>query len=92
MTTAGEETIRLAKQRGNWATPVSPLDTVSMPAELAAALQDNKKAQAFFASLAPSYKKQYIAWIATAKRDETRRKRLNEAMVLLSRGEKLGMR
>ena len=46
----------------------------------------------FFASLAPSYQRQFIGWITTAKREETRKRRLKEAMELLKRGEKLGMR
>jgi uncharacterized protein YdeI (YjbR/CyaY-like superfamily) len=55
-------------------------------------LKRNKKASTFFVSLAPSYQRQFIAWIATAKRPETKKHRLDEAIELLKRGEKLGMR
>ena len=51
-----------------------------------------KKAEAFFASLAPSYQRQFIGWIVTAKRKKTKERRLDESMELLGRGEKLGMR
>jgi len=63
-----------------------------MPPEFSARLKRNKKATTFFESLAPSYQRQYIAWIATAKRRETKNARLEEAIELLKRGEKLGMR
>jgi len=63
-----------------------------MPTELKAQLKLCPKAAAFFTSLAPSYQQQFIAWIGTAKRPETRQRRLVEAIALLERGEKLGMR
>ena len=43
-------------------------------------------------ALAPGYRKQYILWIETAKRTETRTKRLNEAIGLLQKNRKLGMK
>ncbi len=39
-----------------------------------------------------AYQGQYMAWIATAKRDETRARRTQEAVELLGLGRKLGMR
>jgi uncharacterized protein YdeI (YjbR/CyaY-like superfamily) len=56
---------------------------------LQAALRKNKAAQATFTSLSPSRKREYIEWIADAKRDETRAKRLKEAIELLSDGKSL---
>lgn len=88
---AGKRAIEVAKRNGQWSASAPKFD-FSMPAELAARLKRNKRAAAFFESLAPSYQKQYIAWIVTAKRDDTKKRRLNEAIELLSRGEKLGMR
>jgi uncharacterized protein YdeI (YjbR/CyaY-like superfamily) len=46
----------------------------------------------FFQSLAPSYRRQYIAWIDSAKREETRAKRLGEAIEKLAAGEKPGLK
>lgn len=92
MTRAGRRAIDSAKQSGQWDAPARPAIDLSMPAELERALAKNSKAAAFFNSLAPSYQRQYIAWIATAKRAETRRRRLNEALKLLMQGKKLGMR
>jgi uncharacterized protein YdeI (YjbR/CyaY-like superfamily) len=52
----------------------------------------NGKARRNFESLAPSYRKQFIGWFLSAKREETRRKRLKEIVQLLSQNKKLGMR
>ena len=45
-----------------------------------------------FNALAPGYRKQYTLWIETAKRPETRDKRLGEAIELLRENRKLGMK
>jgi uncharacterized protein YdeI (YjbR/CyaY-like superfamily) len=45
-----------------------------------------------FKQLVPSYRRAYIGWIDSAKREETKEKRLREALRLLSAGKKLGMR
>ncbi len=81
-----------AKKNGQWTEPVSKGTRFSMPPELRARLRNSKKAATFFSSLAPSYQRQFIVWIATAKRPETKKRRLDEVIELLGRGEKLGMR
>jgi uncharacterized protein YdeI (YjbR/CyaY-like superfamily) len=63
-------------------------DPLPMPTELAEALSANRKAAAGFANLAPTYRREYIVWISSAKRDETRRKRLAETIAALGRGLK----
>jgi len=45
-----------------------------------------------FKQLAPSYRRAYVSWIDSAKRDETRERRLREALELLEAGKKLGMK
>jgi len=45
-----------------------------------------------FESLAPSYKRNFIGWIDSAKKEETRLRRLKEAIQLLEKSEKLGMK
>ncbi len=60
--------------------------------EFQEALLANDKAREFFDSLAPSYRRQYIGWISSGKREETRRKRVKESMELLEQGKKLGMK
>ena len=63
-----------------------------MPPELEKALSINAKAQTYFDSLAWSYKRNYIWWIASAKRTETKEKRVEEAIILLEQNRKLGMK
>ncbi len=45
-----------------------------------------------FESLAPSYRRLYVGWIDSAKRQETKRRRLQEAIRLLAAGKKLGLK
>jgi uncharacterized protein YdeI (YjbR/CyaY-like superfamily) len=92
MTKAGLALIRVAKKNGKW-NEVFPREEFSeIPGELKIVLEKNKKARENFHALAPSYKKQYIGWIVTAKRPETREKRLQEAIILLEKNQKLGMK
>ena len=58
-----------------------------MPAEWASALQRNKKAAAVFAAFSPSCKREYIDWIADAKRVETRDKRIATALEWIAEGK-----
>lgn len=62
----------------------APLET---PAEFAAALKKDKKASAVFAAFSPSCKREYIEWIAEAKRPETREKRIVQAVEWIAEGK-----
>ncbi len=92
MTEAGMVKVKEAKASGQWNKPDRPQISLDIPDELKSELAKNKKAREFFDRLAPSYQRQYIGWIAVAKRQETKERRLKEAIALLERGEKLGMR
>lgn len=56
------------------------------PPDLAAALKKNAKARATFEAFAPSHKREYIEWITEAKREETRARRLAQAVEWLAEG------
>jgi uncharacterized protein YdeI (YjbR/CyaY-like superfamily) len=92
MTDAGLAKIRQAKANGQWDKAARREDATSVPPELTEALARNEKARLNFESLAPSYRRQFIYWVAVAKRDDTRRKRIEETIDLLSRNKKLGMK
>ncbi len=62
------------------------------PATIARALAADAKAGAFFAGLAPSYRNLYVAWVESAKKEETRQRRLAEMLALLRAGRKLGLK
>ncbi|MNC95768.1 hypothetical protein D3C83_129630 [compost metagenome] len=51
--------------------------TVKLPADMTVALKKNKKEAAYFDTLSFTNKKEYIEWIVTAKREETRMERIN---------------
>lgn len=65
---------------------------IRLTPEIEAALHENKTAWKNFQALAPSYRKQYAGWIQSAKRPETRLKRLEEAVRLLEENKKLGLK
>jgi hypothetical protein len=50
--------------------------TIKIPEDLQKALDGDKKVAAYFNQLAYSHRKEYVEWIVTAKRDETRKKRV----------------
>jgi uncharacterized protein YdeI (YjbR/CyaY-like superfamily) len=59
-----------------------------IPPDLKEALEKNKKAKDIFEKLAPSYKKPYLRWIIRAKRPETRKNRITNAVKMISEGKK----
>ncbi len=58
-----------------------------VPAELAAALKKNKTAAKIFAEFSPSCKREYVEWIAEAKRWETKEKRIAQAVEWIAEGK-----
>jgi hypothetical protein len=63
-----------------------------VPAFFTTALKTNKKAATFFASLAPTYQREYLVWLTTAKREETRAQRLGQTLAALAAGRKWAQR
>ena len=71
----------------------APIASVStLPPYIEEALKADPAAWQFFEQLAPSSRKLYIGWIDSAKRQETKEKRLREALGLLAAGKKLGLK
>jgi uncharacterized protein YdeI (YjbR/CyaY-like superfamily) len=63
-----------------------------LPAYIQAGLRKHPKALRHFEALAPSHRRHYFAWIDSAKREETKLRRLAEAIRLLSSGQVLGLK
>jgi hypothetical protein len=59
------------------------------PADFTQALSDQPQANEVFDRLSYSHKKAYVDWISSAKQGETRQRRIEKALVLLSQGKKL---
>src|SRR5216117_3086522 len=68
--------------------PVIP----DLPAYIAKALRANSRAWEFFRELAPTHRRDFVVWIHTAKRPETRARRIRESISLLAAGKKLGLK
>ena len=62
---------------------------VDLPGDLAAAFADNAPAQAFFETLSNTNKKVFTTWIESAKKEDTRRSRVEKAISLLNEGKLL---
>ncbi|MDQ6829904.1 MAG: YdeI/OmpD-associated family protein [Gemmatimonadota bacterium] len=60
---------------------------LAVPGELTAALKKNKKAQTAFDAFSPSKQREYAEWIADAKSDDTRKRRLETAIEWISEGK-----
>ena len=63
-----------------------------VPQYIEQALRSRPAAWSYFESLAPSYRRMHIAWIDSAKRQETKTRRLQEVIGLLAVGKKLGLK
>jgi len=63
-----------------------------IPPYIQQALRSHAAALDYFERLAPSYRRRYIAWIDSAKQQETKARRLGEAVGLLAAGRTLGLK
>lgn len=61
-----------------------PLDT---PADLLAALRAVPAALAVFEAFSPSHRREYVEWVLEAKREETRRRRIDQAVAWMREGK-----
>lgn len=92
MTEAGLVLINAAKKSGKWEQVISQPKELNMPPGIKDALSANRKVWENFNKLAPSYQRLYVGWITTAKKEETRQRRVKEVVELLAQGKKLGLK
>jgi len=69
-------------------TKMRPKTPARLHPELAAALAANKKAQAAFDAFAPGARRDYVEWIADAKADATRARRITQAVEWIAQGKR----
>jgi len=62
------------------------------PAYIVSAFKKNARAWKTFQEMAPSHRRNYVAWIDSAKRDDTKERRIREAVGLLAAGKKLPLK
>ena len=92
MKKAGLAKIREAKNNGEWLKTAPVKKELEISAYIRKAFATNEKALDNFNNLANGYKRQLVGWITSAKREETRKRRLAEAISLLEQNKKLGMK
>lgn len=81
MAEAGLRTVEAAKKNGSWEA-LDDVDAMIVPDDLAAALATQERARLHFEGFTPSRKKMILHWIKSAKRAETRARRIAETVRL----------
>jgi hypothetical protein len=96
---AGSNSKRLASWRAPGLAAAPTANTYAprpaipeLPAYIAKAFKTNLRAWQHFQALARTYRRDFVVWIHTARRPETRERRIRESIELLSAGKKLGLK
>lgn len=84
---AGRAEVEQAKADGRWEAAYASSSTIEVPADLAAALAAEPRAQAMFDILTAANRYAVLYRIEEAKRAETRARRIADFVAMLSRGE-----
>jgi uncharacterized protein YdeI (YjbR/CyaY-like superfamily) len=63
-----------------------------LPTYICTAFKTDRKAWTFFRALTARNRRDFVMWIHTAKRHETRERRIRESVCLLAAGKKLGLK
>jgi uncharacterized protein YdeI (YjbR/CyaY-like superfamily) len=64
----------------------------ALPTYIAQAIKANPEAWTFFSALPRRERRNFVVWIHTAKRPETRQRRLRESLTLLAARQRLGLK
>ena len=86
---AGAAAIERAKADGRWEAAYAGSATIDVPPELAAALDAEPRARAAFDSLDRQNRYAVLYRVTTARRPETRARRIEQLVAMLARGETL---
>ena len=87
MTKAGHDSIERAKENGSW-TILDEVEELVVPKDFEDALGQYEGATDYFLGLSKSVKKMMLYWLVSAKRPETRQKRIDELVEHASRKTK----
>ena len=91
MTPAGLAKIKAAKKNGEWEKSEKTVSQLTIPPELLQTLSKNKKALTNFRNFPPSVQRNFINWILSAKRPETKTRRIQQAAELAQLNKRPGM-
>lgn len=87
MTPAGVAAVEQAKANGYWEI-LDSSDRLEVPDDLAVALAEHQPAAEHFAAFPPSARKQMLAWVALARRPDTRAARITKIAAAAKRNER----
>jgi uncharacterized protein YdeI (YjbR/CyaY-like superfamily) len=87
MEEAGYKSIEIAKENGTW-TILDEVEKLVIPKELKKEFTNYKGSKKYFDSLSKSVKKGLLYWVVSAKRPETRQKRIIEIVENASKNMK----
>lgn len=93
MTAAGLASIELAKKNGSWESLTASDEAAALnqvPPDLAKLFARNKQAGEHFKAFSQSVRKQFLSWIFSAKRPETRKQRLAQTVKMSAANVKPG--
>jgi uncharacterized protein YdeI (YjbR/CyaY-like superfamily) len=94
MTSVGLEKIEIAKKNGSWESLdkiYAPIEQLQIPDDLEKAFSKNKKAKTNFHNFPVFARRQFLYWINAAKRDETRKARIKQAVLMCAANKKPGI-
>ena len=89
MTASGHAAIERAKQNGQWEAAYDSHSTSEVPEDFQKALDRSRKATKFFATLSRQNRYAVLWRIQTAKKEETRKRRIAQFIEMLKAGETL---
>jgi uncharacterized protein YdeI (YjbR/CyaY-like superfamily) len=87
MMPAGLEKVESAKKDGSW-NFLDDIENLIIPEDLKEALNSNNAAKNNFDKLGDSVKKQILYWIKSAKRETTRKDRIEKVVLLAAENKK----
>jgi uncharacterized protein YdeI (YjbR/CyaY-like superfamily) len=88
VTAPGLAVLGVPLERAPVASAAKPAAPPGFPEFVREAIEKNPKAAAFWATLAPSYRRRYLGWITAAKKEESRRARLARVIGFLEENRK----
>ena len=77
-----EDGVKVARRK------TRPKAPIAMHPEFALAMATSRKAQATYASFPPSAQREYLEWVADAKSDDTRARRIAQAVEWMAQGKR----
>jgi uncharacterized protein YdeI (YjbR/CyaY-like superfamily) len=87
MTPAGLDEVERAKQDGRWEAAYEPASTAKVPADFQAELNKSPRAREFFKTISATNRYAILWRLQTAKKAETRTKRMRTFIEMLEKGE-----